>query len=129
MGFFKLGRKKAADVEMTEKSEDTVTPFTPATPRWPGSLASNPGSSTDLAFTSNAAASFLDVKCEVMAQWLHSKQEEKIWTSGEPGQGVLVKKSKGSYAFSPAELLEDGSGMYQAVSALNVRVCLHMIVC
>jgi hypothetical protein len=58
-----------------------------------------------------------------MAQWLHSKQEEKIWTSGEPGEGVLVKKSKGNYAFSPPELFEDGSGLYQAVLALNVRVC------
>ena len=115
-------------MELTEKKGDAaqpVEPFTPAAPRWPGSLASYPGSSTDIPGTLNggSAVNFLDVKCEVMAQWLHSKQEEKIWTSGEPGEGVLVKKSKGSYAFSPPELIEDGSGLYQAVNALNVRVC------
>lgn len=126
MGFFKIGKKKGGDVELTEKKETTaqpVEPFMPAAPRWPGSLASHPGSTTDLPGSINGpGANFLDVKCEVMAQWLHSKQEEKIWTSGEPGEGVLVKKSKGSYAFSPPELFEDGSGLYQAVTALNVRV-------
>jgi hypothetical protein len=127
MGFFKLGKKKAADVELTEKKDETaqpVEPFNPAAPRWPGSLASHPGSSADLPGSLNGpgAANFLDVKCEVMAQWLHSKQEEKIWTSGEPGEGVLVKKSKGNYAFSPPDLQEDGTGLYEAVLALNVRV-------
>jgi len=65
-----------------------------------------------------------DAKCDVMAQWLQSKQEEKIWTRGEPGEGVLVKKSKGEYAFSPPELLYDGSGLYQAIAALNVRCAM-----
>lgn len=126
MGFFKLGKKKGGDVEMTEKKGDTVHPMEAlAAPQWPGNLASQAGSTTDLpAWLSGAAgANFLDVKCEVMAQWLHSKQEENIWTSGEPGEGVLVKKTKGNYAFSPPELFEDGSGLYQAVLALNVRVC------
>ena len=126
MGFFKLGKKKGGDVEMTEKKGDAIQPVEPlAAPQWPGALASQAGSTTDLPEWLNGAtgANFLDVKCEVMAQWLHSKQEENIWTSGEPGEGVLVKKSKGSYAFSPPELFEDGSGLYQAVLALNVRVC------
>jgi len=128
MGFFKIGKKKAADVELSEKVGDAtepVVPFSPTAPRWPGSLASHPGSSTDLTQGSQiegGAANFQDVKCDVMAQWLHSKQEEKIWTSGEPGEGVLVKKSKGTYAVSPAELYDDGTGLYQAISALNVRV-------
>ena len=134
MGFFKLGKKKGADVELTEKAEDTtqpITPFMPAAPRWPGSLASYPGSFADVtqeSVTEGSAGNYEDVKCDVMAQWLHSKQEEKIWTRGEPGEGVLVKKSKGSYAFSPAELFEDGTGLYQAVAALNVRVCSKLTV-
>lgn len=129
MGFFKLGRKKGGDVELTEKTGDAVPPMEPLTPaahRWPGSLASYPGSTADLPGFADGVngASYLDVKCEVMAQWLHSKQEEKIWTSGEPGEGVLVKKAKGAYAYSPPELAEDGSGLYQAVIHLNVRVCI-----
>lgn len=132
MGFFKLGKKKGGDVELTEKTGDAVPPaepFAPTAPRWPGSLASYPGSSTDLpaSLLNVTGASYLDVKCDVMAQWLHSKQEEKIWTSGEPGEGVLVKKAKGEYAYSPQELAEDGSGLYQAVVHLNVRVCIRAV--
>lgn len=126
MGFFKLGKKKAADVEMTEKKADTaapVDPWTPDAPRWPGALESRNGSMTDLSSLGGLNGStYLDVKCEVMAQWLHSKQEEKVWTSGEPGEGVLVKKQKGSYAYCPSELIEDGNGLYEAVAALNIRV-------
>ncbi|KAJ4352796.1 hypothetical protein N0V95_003958 [Ascochyta clinopodiicola] len=130
MGFFKIGKKKAADVELSEKVGDAaqpVTPFTPSTPRWPGSLASHNGSSADLRRGSHigvGAANFQDAKCDVMAQWLHSKQEERIWTTGEPGEGVLIKKTKGAYAYCPAALFEDGTGLYQAVSALNVRCAM-----
>jgi hypothetical protein len=128
MGFFKLGKKKAGDVEMTEKTADAAAPspqWTPEAPMWPGSLASARGSTADLSNSLGGlnGATYLDVKCEVMAEWLHSKQEEKIWTSGEPGEGVLVKKEKGSYAYSPSHLIEDGSGLYQAVTQLNARVC------
>lgn len=127
MGFFKLGKKKGGDVEMTEKKTGAaapVEPWIPDAPKWPGSLASRHGSTTDLSSSLGGlnGATYLDVKCEVMAQWLHSKQEEKIWTSGEPGEGVLVKKQKGSYAYSPAGLIEDGSGLYEAVNQLNARV-------
>lgn len=127
MGFFKLGRKKTADVELKEKEAAPAAGFMPATPQWPGSLASNPGSTADLTRGGiEGGSGFQDVKCDVMAQWLHSKQEEKIWTSGEIGEGVLVKKAKGSYSYSPAELAHDGSGLYEAVSQLNVRVCQHL---
>jgi hypothetical protein len=134
MGFFKLGKKKEKDVELSEKADDAgkqpAAPFatldTPATPQWPGNLASKNPSMADLHSHYTAQEGVLtlrDAKCDVMAQWLQSKQEEKIWTRGEPGEGVLVKKSKGEYAFSPPELLYDGSGLYQAIAGLNVRVC------
>jgi hypothetical protein len=63
-----------------------------------------------------------DVKCEVMVNWLHSKQEEKMWTGGGSGEGVVLKKSKGRYVCCPAELQQDGSDFYQAIAQLNVRV-------
>ena len=128
MGFFKLGKKKGGDVEMTEKNADTaapIEPFTPDAPRWPGSLASPHGSTTDLSSSLGGLTgpTYSDIRCDVMAEWLHTKQEEKIWTSGKPGEGVLVKKQKGSYAYSPSDLIEDGSGLYEAVTQLNARVC------
>lgn len=127
MGFFKIGKKKGGSVEMTENKADTTTPIdsgTPDAPRWPGNLDSQNVSTADFSSSLDGpnASAYTDVKCEVMAEWLHSKQEERIWTSGSSGEGVLVKKQKGSYAYSPAELIEDGNGLYEAVALLNVRV-------
>ena len=128
MGFFKLGQKKGGHVETIDENADTGAPIeliTPDAPGWPGSLASQQGSTTDLSSSLGGlnGPTYVDIRCGVMAEWLHKKQEENIWTSGKPGEGVLVKKQKGSYAYSPFDLIEDGSGLYEAVTQLNARVC------
>ena len=63
-----------------------------------------------------------DVKAEILANWLHTKQEERVWTFGAAGEGVFMKKSKGSYSCAPYALQTDGTGLYEAVTELNVRV-------
>lgn len=63
-----------------------------------------------------------NIKCEVMVNWLHMKQEENIWTTGGAGEGVVLKKAKGEFVCCPAELQIDSSGLYEMVSKLNVRV-------
>ena len=68
-----------------------------------------------------------DIKCEVMVNWLYSQQEEKLWTTGEEDEGVVLKKSRGMYTCSPADLADEQSGFFQAVQELNVKVCLHHI--
>ena len=67
-----------------------------------------------------------DIKCEVMVNWLHSQQEERLWTSGEEEEGVVLKKSRGMYTCSPADLAEEQAGYFQAVQTLNVKVCYHV---
>jgi hypothetical protein len=62
-------------------------------------------------------------KCDLLASWLLSKAEERMWIEGRPGQGVFVKKHKGIYAHSP-DHSNDNSGLHEAIIALNVRVCL-----
>ncbi|KAF2727611.1 hypothetical protein EJ04DRAFT_478782 [Polyplosphaeria fusca] len=59
-----------------------------------------------------------------MVNWLHSKQEERLWTTGEPGEGVVLKKSKGRYVCCPGELQYDGSALYRSIAALNVRCAM-----
>ena len=66
-----------------------------------------------------------DVKAEILANWLHTKQEERVWTFGGAGEGVFMKKTKGSYACAPHGVQNDGTGLYQAVTELNVRVSDH----
>jgi hypothetical protein len=65
-----------------------------------------------------------DVRSEVMASWLNAKQEEKIWTRGNPGEGVILKRSKGRYVTCPVNLQCDGTVFYQMVARLNLRVGL-----
>lgn len=63
-----------------------------------------------------------DIKCDILANWLYTKQEEKLWTGRTPGEGVFVKKSKGNYACAPVQLLNDDSNLYHAITELNARV-------
>lgn len=63
-----------------------------------------------------------DIKCDVMVNWLHSQQEEKLWTAGEYEEGVVLKKSRGMYTCAPADLSDEQDGFFHAVQELNVRV-------
>jgi hypothetical protein len=64
-----------------------------------------------------------------MVNWLHSKREEKLWTVGEPGEGVALEKSKSTYVCCPIDLQNEGSLFYDMVAALNVRVRLLLSLC
>ena len=58
-----------------------------------------------------------------MVDWIHSKQERKLWTMGEENEGVVLKKSSGIYTCSPINLAEEGTGgFFHAVQMLNVNV-------
>ena len=64
-----------------------------------------------------------NAKCEMMADWLHSQQEESLWsTPGGFDEGVVLKVSQGLYTCSPAEIAEEGF-FFKGIEALNVRVC------
>jgi hypothetical protein len=69
-----------------------------------------------------------DMKCEVIVNQLHQKQQEKLWSLGvDPGEGVVLKKSRGLYTCAPTSLTADGSGFFEAIQALNVKVMI--IIC
>jgi len=72
----------------------------------------------------NSTADFInDMKCEVIVNQLHQKQQEKLWSLGvDPGEGVVLKKSRGMYTCAPTSLTADGSGFFEAIQALNVKV-------
>ncbi|PSN72380.1 hypothetical protein BS50DRAFT_597684 [Corynespora cassiicola Philippines] len=59
-----------------------------------------------------------------MVNWLHTKQEERLWTSGEPGEGVVLKRGKGQYVCCPGDLMEDNSLFFEMVAELNVRAAM-----
>jgi hypothetical protein len=87
------------------------------------------GADTPLSYSSFGSSSgsstsdtVRDVKCDVLANWLHAKAEARMWMSGQPGEGIFVKKTKGNYALCPADLDFDTSGIFEAITEMNVRV-------
>jgi hypothetical protein len=73
-------------------------------------------------FRNSAIEEVNDVKCEVMVNWLRSKQESHLWTIGEEDEGVVLKKSRGMYTCAPIDLADERTSFFQAVQTLNVKV-------
>lgn len=85
---------------------------------------SRPGSifaSGEARSTQNSA--LYDIKCDVMVNYLHQQQLERMWTiPSAPDEGVVLKKSRGQYTACPQEISPHLSAFAQAVEGLNVKV-------
>lgn len=68
-----------------------------------------------------------EVKAAMTANFIHGKQEEKLWTTGAKGEGVFLRKSRGAYITCPETLKTDGSLTYNAIHQLNVQVCPYSV--
>ena len=64
----------------------------------------------------------MEVKADVMINWLHQQQLEKMWANGGQSEGVVLKKSRDNYTCCPPELAHYQGDLFDAVRALNVRV-------
>lgn len=73
-------------------------------------------------FRNSALEEVLDIKSDVIVNWLHQQQMEKLWTSDMPGEGVVLRKTRGSYTCSPGILKREAGGLFDQVAAMNVRV-------
>lgn len=71
----------------------------------------------------------MDMKAEVMANWLYHRQQEKMWTYGGSDEGVILKKARDDYVSCPSELLQHRNGFYDSVRKLNVKVCTLLMYC
>lgn len=65
----------------------------------------------------------MEIKADVMVNWLHQQQLERMWTNGGVGEGVVLKKGRDAYTACPAELSNHRGDLFDAVTRLNVRVC------
>ena len=126
------GKPKPEDVEL-KVSSDSSQPQAPSQsspkssasgPSLDARNAPRPGSFYPVGdFRNSTIEEVNEIKCEVMVNWLHSQQEERLWTSGEEEEGVMLKKSRGKYTCAPADLMETTGGFFSAIQALNFRVC------
>lgn len=118
-----LSAEKAAAPAATPNYSLSGTPMS----RTP--MGSRPGSSyrSSLYPTGdfrNARESLIDVKADVMCSWLYQQQLERQYATGIlPGEGVVLKKARNSYACCPPQLQEMKYSLYDMAAELNVRVC------
>ncbi|KAK9415608.1 putative Glycosyl transferase family group 2-domain-containing protein [Seiridium unicorne] len=76
-------------------------------------------------FRNSARESLLDVKSDVMCNWLYQRQLEKQYVTGMlPGEGVVIKKGKNNYACCPPQLRELPGSLYDMAMELNVRCAM-----
>ena len=128
--YFKPGKgkdEKTTSQEMTTVQQGTragsVAPSTNGTPRTSRPASLYPAGD----FRNSALEEIIDIKCDVMVNWLHQQQLESMWSSGGPAEGVVLKKTRDNFTCCPSELGEVRGELFDAVRALNVRVCYFSI--
>lgn len=84
----------------------------------------------DLNDTSTAALAegINNLKCDIMADYLHQQQQQRRWIQDNSDQGVVLKRAKNSFACCPVSLRENDVGFLRAVEMLNVRVRFLMLI-
>ncbi|KAI9809406.1 MAG: hypothetical protein M1826_003919 [Phylliscum demangeonii] len=59
-----------------------------------------------------------------MVEYIWTQQCQMTWSSGRPGEGVVLKKGKGEYVCAPLSLARQPDGLFDAVRAMNVKVAM-----
>lgn len=132
MSFFKNYLRPGPDdvkkKEMKEDKTSTSMELKQGAPRSPSirsGFPSRPGSLyPDGDFRNEGRDSILDIKIDVMANWLHQQQLEKLWATELPGEGIVIKKSRDLFISCPANLQNEQNGFYDNIAALGVKVSL-----
>jgi hypothetical protein len=65
---------------------------------------------------------FPTMRAYVVGDWLSGEQKLRMWSSGALGEGVFVKRSRGTYVACPKELEDVQGDIFDAVTKLNVPV-------
>ncbi|ESZ96506.1 hypothetical protein SBOR_3128 [Sclerotinia borealis F-4128] len=72
-------------------------------------------------FRNGLEANVKTFKAGVAVSWLHQQQMEKMWITGGPGEGIILKKAKGDFTCCPDSLKTDPSRIFDHIVAMNVK--------
>lgn len=73
-------------------------------------------------FRNSSMADLVELKTDIMCNWLQQQQAEKMWSSNGRGEGVMLKKARDEYMCCPNDLQAERGGLFDAVKRLNVKV-------
>lgn len=77
-------------------------------------------------FRNSSAIELRDLKTDMMCNWLHQQQLERMWSTNGIEEGVMLKKAKDDYKCAPEDLSSRPDGFFAAVQKLNVKVSRSM---
>lgn len=133
MGFFKRYIKPSQDSTQHDAAENSknalaspmemVVASPPSSSRVQSSRSSQPSSLYPEGDFRNASRkSVIEVKSNVVVNWVHQQQREKFLYSDSPFEGVVLKQMKDQFVCAPDKLKE--SVFFKQVAMLNVKVSL-----
>ena len=73
-------------------------------------------------FRNNSSSDLVDMKLEMMCNWLFQQQVERLWSSNVVEEGIVLKKSRGDYTACPEALRTNAEGLLKAVTLMNISV-------
>lgn len=73
-------------------------------------------------FRNSSMNELIELKTDMMCNWLYQQQLEKMWCSNGADEGVMLKKARDDYKCCPKDLQSLPDGLFQAVQKLNVKV-------
>ena len=126
-------KKDGLSAATTTNVELTNSPLSPPTPGYSGTGTPRYSGSRPVSiypagdFRNSTLDDIIDIKCDVMVNWLHQQQLERLWSSGGYGEGVVLKKSKEAYVACPENMSQVRGELFDAVRRLNVRVSVFHI--
>jgi len=112
--------EKPEVLEIVVPTSGTLTSMPPWIPSTPMSQNSVDGQA--------AAMHRLDgARCELRVNHIWSQQAKLLWYIGDEDEGVVVKQRRDHHVCCPPDLCRP-DGFYDAIKALNVKVCIHSLI-
>ncbi|KAK5192574.1 hypothetical protein LTR99_009673 [Exophiala xenobiotica] len=75
-------------------------------------------------FRNSSIPELRDLKADMMCNWLHQQQLERMWSTNGIEEGVMLKKAKDDYKCAPEDLRTRRDGVFDAVQRLNVKCAM-----
>ncbi|KAK5031090.1 hypothetical protein LTS07_004825 [Exophiala sideris] len=75
-------------------------------------------------FRNSSTTELRELKTDMMCNWLHQQQLERMWSTNGIEEGVMLKKAKDDYKCAPEDLRSRPDGLFAAVQKLNVKCAM-----
>ncbi|KAI4212163.1 MAG: hypothetical protein LQ351_005032 [Letrouitia transgressa] len=113
---------------MEMKDSSSIAPSSTMTPNKSGYGTPNRSRPASLHpsgdFRNSGMEEINEIKCVVALNWVYQLQNEYMWNSGTPSEGVVMRKTPRQFLSCPPDLSAVRGGFFDAICELNVKVAM-----